>query len=676
MSTNISEKLDIIQTSLQNAKTSLENKGVVFSETDNIETWSAKIDELSIGDANTYVWEVENNATEGVISVDDVNGILDASLVIVKAADADGNSMCIPTIISKTDGVVSLLGSAIQNGFAVMHGWIINAIRDQEGSYVLNSQTMTIASTDDLDDKVDKIDGKGLSTNDFTDEWIDKINLIESSKIYIVDPEDSTEAALSGLKSALSEDKVIFINSVYGIIPAYIINGSPEGGDDQYVLGGMVFVDNNFIETRVTVNADTGSSTSSTYTLPSLLKDGDGSKFLSDDGTYREIEIDTTPMVSVSYTELKELRDNESLVPGMKYRIIDYVTSTAAENTQSAGHMFDIVVTALDESHLDEKASATHSVRDTAGYFSNADLGAWDIRYKLDPDPDTYEWTTANDTGVIYRMIDDKGNDCPYDFVNIMFKHGDRFYTTIHMDQDQYNIYTSSHNVLSPGCWNIILYVDFYCYNNRFGVDCKDIYLAGLSCTDNVFKAKCTNITQTEGRCDNNKIGSNCYNIVFNETCRGNILEYYCEGININGYGNKIGGSTRTVSITGNGNNVGVDNINTNITGSYNSVGGDASYININGDANKIGSKCVHIYLSYSTCNNNEICSECNRIKLVPTNGSTGVIQNVRMGSGVEGPDGSISLTFSVPTDANYEVKVAKNTSGEVKTYCEADLIA
>lgn len=71
-------------------------------------------------------------------------------------------------------------------------------------------------------------------------------------------------------------------------------------------------------------------------------------------------------MVEVTYSELKSLRDNKQLTPGCWYRITDYETTTSQNNTQSAGHLFDVIVLALDNKTLSEEAFACHSERDAA----------------------------------------------------------------------------------------------------------------------------------------------------------------------------------------------------------------------------------------------------------------------------------------------------------------------
>ena len=67
---------------------------------------------------------------------------------------------------------------------------------------------------------------------------------------------------------------------------------------------------------------------------------------------------DTEEMTSILYADLVNLRDNSKLKPGHQYRIVDYMTITTQENTQSAGHQFDIIVTADSVNVLNEKARA------------------------------------------------------------------------------------------------------------------------------------------------------------------------------------------------------------------------------------------------------------------------------------------------------------------------------
>ena len=126
-------------------------------------------------------------------------------------------------------------------------------------------------------------------------------------------------------------------------------------------------------------------------------------------------------IASITWSELKTLRNNSELIPGHQYRITDYQCTTTQENTQSAGHQFDIIVTADSTNKLNEKARACLHDRDT--YFENSNLAAWQLWYSLDNDTNRFAWADYNlGHGVIYRMIDEYNNDCPYDFKNIQFK--------------------------------------------------------------------------------------------------------------------------------------------------------------------------------------------------------------------------------------------------------------
>ena len=100
-------------------------------------------------------------------------------------------------------------------------------------------------------------------------------------------------------------------------------------------------------------------------------------------------------MVNVTYSELKTLRDSNKLIPGCEYRITDYVTTTTQENTISAGHKFDIIVTALDESTLSEEAKAIQN--DNDNYFNSCNLSAWKIWYSLDNDTNRFNWADIDE---------------------------------------------------------------------------------------------------------------------------------------------------------------------------------------------------------------------------------------------------------------------------------------
>jgi hypothetical protein len=137
----------------------------------------------------------------------------------------------------------------------------------------------------------------------------------------------------------------------------------------------------------------------------------------------RYIALAIRQQLSVTYSELVDLRNAGKLVAGRLYRITDYVTTvfSASGNERSVGHPFDVIVRATSETELSEHAFAAKHEGDE--YFTSANLNAWKIWYSLDNNLQKYAWADVeNGKGVIYRMIDEWDNDVPYDFKNIQFK--------------------------------------------------------------------------------------------------------------------------------------------------------------------------------------------------------------------------------------------------------------
>ena len=142
-------------------------------------------------------------------------------------------------------------------------------------------------------------------------------------------------------------------------------------------------------------------------------------------------------LIEVTYNDLKQLRDENKLITGALYRITDYECTTVQQNTRSAGHQFDIIVTALSESVLSEDAKAIQHSGDT--YFSNSILAAWKLKYCLDNDTNRFNWAdSTNGKGVIYQMIDEFNNNCSYDFKNIQFKRYELLASNIVYDEGTY----------------------------------------------------------------------------------------------------------------------------------------------------------------------------------------------------------------------------------------------
>lgn len=123
----------------------------------------------------------------------------------------------------------------------------------------------------------------------------------------------------------------------------------------------------------------------------------------------------------VTYNELVEKRAKSELIPAKWYAITDYVTKVNDPNGEfiSAEHPFAVLVQAVLPNELSEFARAARTYYED--YFENSFLTAWELKYSLDND--RFPWgDTENGKGIIYYMKDELGNECPYDFKNIMFK--------------------------------------------------------------------------------------------------------------------------------------------------------------------------------------------------------------------------------------------------------------
>ena len=294
------------------------------------------------------------------------------------------------------------------------------------------------------------------------------------------------------------------------------------------------------------------------------LKSDDFAKFIPEDKIDKKIETFENLQL-ITYSELVTLRNNSQLIPGRKYRIIDYSTTTSETDTVSAGHDFDIVVSAVSNSQLSEMADAIQRDGDT--YFNNQKLESWKIWYCLDNDKTRYQWAdTTNGKGVIYRMIDDKNNDCPYDFKNIMFKcpitntntsiYTGYYYTFTNINSageitdkslseannNIIGVYTNNKSRLYYLPHNIFINVPTneddtaMCYSNILGKNCRNNFfnkgcicnILDTNCHDNFFDYNCR-YTKMGLNCTWNVIGGGSYYNTFGINCSYNKFDKDCD---------------------------------------------------------------------------------------------------------------------------------------------------
>lgn len=126
--------------------------------------------------------------------------------------------------------------------------------------------------------------------------------------------------------------------------------------------------------------------------------------------------------IEITYDDLKNKRDCGELIPGQKYRIVDYASSSWKEWTFA--YPFDIIVTAISSSKLSSVASALHR-EGVSSELDNYDLSTWKLKYSLDNDSSKFDWANEKyGTGVIYYMEDEFGNQASYDFYSISPEDG------------------------------------------------------------------------------------------------------------------------------------------------------------------------------------------------------------------------------------------------------------
>lgn len=210
--------------------------------------------------------------------------------------------------------------------------------------------------------------------------------------------------------------------------------------------------------------------------------------FETSDGEAKVINTDITDLVDtfyfkVTYNELVNLRDESKLIAGAKYRITDYMTITSQENTKSAGHQFDIIVTADSKNTLNENAKAIQSENDS--YFDNCNLSAWELKYTLDNDTSKYAWAGS----IEYLYYDSSNCTITPELINgNEFIEPVSFDATIFIDEDGNNLYPEGHKDMEKliyewgyftvdGTTQLCLYISYQDIYEEEGVDYNDKYL-------------------------------------------------------------------------------------------------------------------------------------------------------------------------------------------------------
>ena len=272
-------------------------------------------------------------------------------------------------------------------------------------------------------------------------------------------------------------------------------------------------------------------------------------------------------------------------------------------------------------------------------------------------------------------MIDEFNNDVPYDFKNIQFYRqwdsNTSLWSTIPADNTGAPCYTFS----SAGDSSATEFTDMSlnksvtifdmvhsnaiksCINPENG---KNLYLNnncffGTGCGSNTF----------EDECVANSFGSGCHHNTFGSYCCSNTFGTYCSR---NTFGDTS--CNNTFDSYCHHNTFGF-NCSDNTFGSYcyyNTFGSGCSDIKFASDKEAT--------TKYTYYRNNRFGDDCGFIIFTGTGtgGEYAQVQNYNFAQRLQGAPRAY-LTIDGVRNRSYETKVARNSEGTIKTYCEADLI-
>lgn len=452
--------------------------------------------------------------------------------------------------------------------------------------------------------------------------------------------------------------------------------------------------------------------------IPELSEDDSGKALVVGEDGNADIR-DVSNLSKVTYEQLKTLRDNSQLIPGKFYRIIDYQCTTSKENTSSAGHTFDIIVTALSENILSERAEAILHEEDE--YFANNKLEAWELKYCLDNDTNRFNWADSeNGKGVIYFMRDEFENEAFYDFKNILFTYENHYIDAYTFSYKEDSAYKDASLLKAQKCYDNIIrdymvndvfylnfnvfftndailncyenYLDEECHYNTFNANCygntleKGCYennfstTSGVICNDNHLGPRCHNnflfASQSdilgEGCASNNfygsnwgnKLGDHVSNNTFSAYFQDNVLGDYCNhnSFGQNCYNNILEGGCTYISI------------NEYSSGNY--IGYSSTYINLGRYAsrNSIGRGCSYVKFgtsgtSFSYSKFITVEDGCSYLYIDTTDTTAGAyLQNITIHKGIKGTSDSSRTTITVAS-RNNQYSIDYYASGSENKY-------
>ena len=330
---------------------------------------------------------------------------------------------------------------------------------------------------------------------------------------------------------------------------------------------------------------------------------------------------------------LLESIDLDSLGVGLDNPLFPVGEGTYGEDGSYVSHSEDAIVS---------YENGTVTVGSVAP-LSNRDIASWELKYTLE----NTKHSSTDGKGTILWMKDEFRNECNYDFINALFK----VYEITACAQSPSLVGTYA---IKTGNLNI-----------TYGTNSKLASTFGAGNHDNIIKYDGLAKIVLGNDCHSNTFGNNCYSNTFGNSCRYNTFGNNC-------YSNTFGNNCYY--------NTFGNNCHSNTFGNdcyYNTFGNDCYY-------NTYGNDCYSIRVAstssaitkYNYYRYNHFGDGCQYIlfKGAETASSSAQVQNYNFAQGVQGTS-SAYLTIDGVRSRAYETKVAKNSSGELKIYCEADLI-
>lgn len=283
-------------------------------------------------------------------------------------------------------------------------------------------------------------------------------------------------------------------------------------------------------------------------------------------------------MINILYNNLKTLITNNQLVPEEQYRITDYVTTVSKANYTSAGYKFNIVVTALTTNTLYEYA--TLMANSTETYFDANALLLYNIKYNVNNIIPGYynDWIDTNGKGCIYYMVDNKGNEAPFDFKNIKYNGKFLFNNTLDGSDTSQTVstYNSIKEAIDDDTFNIpqVSFID-ECHNVSIDINAEQVSIS---------------------ECNNLQIGKSCQDCEFSEVSNVVVGDDFIHSELTFINGGKIGNNNNGIIAT-NQNNLIIKDNNTSVT-----LGGGSNgvIVDSNNTVVTIGNYAKDIYINAS----------------------------------------------------------------------------